>query len=186
MTALLPDSLASVAYRLRPALLGWLAVFTFTLLHAPPAAADPALAPPQGEVLLRFSGNIAVTNVGKEAHFDRALLDSFDQHQIKTRTPWTEGVNVYRGPLMREILEFLKADGDEVYATALNSYEARIPMSDFTEHDVLVATQRDQAPMPVREFGPLWLLYPFDHDPVLLDEVHRSRSVWHLSTVIVL
>lgn len=39
---------------------------------------------------------------------------------------------------------------------------------------------RNGSPMQIREFGPLFVLYPFDDHPELHNETVRFRSVWHV------
>ncbi|GEN27410.1 oxidoreductase [Halovibrio variabilis] len=135
---------------------------------------------PSGPVILTISGNIAHTNVGSDAQFDRAMLAALPQHAFETGTPWTEGRNHYRGPLMRELLAQVGADSDTVHVAALNGYEADIPVSDFEDYDVILALAKDGDAIPIREYGPLWVLYPFDQDDVLLSEKVRFRAVWQV------
>lgn len=135
---------------------------------------------PDGPVILTVSGKIANTNVGNEAQFDRAMLEALPQHDFATGTPWTEGASDYSGPLMRDLLACLHAESDEVHVSALNGYEASIPVSDFEEYEVILALRKDQHAIPIREYGPLWVLYPFDQDAALLNEKIRFRAVWQV------
>lgn len=144
------------------------------------------LALPQGPVMLTISGAIERTNVGDEAHFDRAMLNALSQHEARTNTPWTEQAHDYRGPLMRELLAHVGAQGERVLVAALNGYDVKIPMDDFVAYDVLLAIERDGEPMPIREYGPLWVLYPFDYHEVLLSEKMRFRAVWQVMRIDVL
>ena len=65
-------------------------------------------------------------------------------------------------------------------ATALNDYETKIPVSDFETFDVLLALKRDGEYMPVRDKGPLFVIYPYDSDPSLKSQKYYSRSAWQL------
>ncbi|TVM06811.1 MAG: molybdopterin-dependent oxidoreductase [Halomonas sp.] len=142
-----------------------------------------ALSAPEGRVILKISGNIARTNVGEEAHFDFSMLADLSQHQYRTGTPWTRQPHEYSGPLMRDLLSYLQAASEQVRVSALNGYEAYIPTRDFTEHDVMLALKRDGQPITIREYGPLWVLYPFDHNAELLSETFRSRAVWQVMKI---
>ncbi|TVP48628.1 MAG: oxidoreductase [Halomonas sp.] len=138
---------------------------------------------PNGPVILTVKGNIANTNVADEAQFDRAMLEALPQHEFETGTPWTEGVSRYQGPLMRDLLAHLGIDSEAVHVNALNGYEAEIPVSDFDDYDVILALQKDDQAIPVREYGPLWVLYPFDQDEALLSEKIRFRAVWQVMNI---
>lgn len=160
-------------------LMGWI-VLMFSIPQVGFAETADDLDVPSGPVILTVSGNIGHTNVGNEAQFDRAMLEALPQHEFETGTPWTEGGSHYRGPLMRDLLTRLKAESDEVHVDALNGYGAEIPVSDFEEYDVILALEKDQKAIPIREYGPLWVLYPFDQDEALLSEKIRFRAVWQV------
>ncbi|WFM72071.1 molybdopterin-dependent oxidoreductase [Halomonas sp. CKK8] len=165
---------------LRPLLLLLLALVPFSIALASP------LPTPTGRVLLTLSGDIAHANVGDEAHFDRAMLEALPARVIETHTPWHRDRGRYEGPLVRALLEAVGAgDAEQVRIRALNHYEAEVPMADFRRHDVILAMTRDGEPLTIREYGPLFVLYPFDEHPELLTEAIRFRSVWHVERIIV-
>ncbi|MGQ4879776.1 molybdopterin-dependent oxidoreductase [Billgrantia sp. LNSP4103-1] len=161
------------------------AALTFGLyvnLALPPAMAA-ALPAPEGEVLLRVTGNIEHPNVGDELHLDREQMMSLSPHVIETSTPWTEGVGRFEGPLFRAVLETAGVNSESVRVQSLNEYEIEIPLSDLQEYEVILAIERDGEPIAVRDLGPVFVLYPFDEHPDLLNETIRHRSVWHVGTV---
>lgn len=161
---------------------GW-SVLAFITPLAGWADAVTALEEPVGPVILNVKGNIARTNVGNEAQFDKEMLNALPQHAFETGTPWTEGRSEYSGPLIRTLLEYLGAEGENVHVMALNGYEADIPVSDFYDYDVLLALTRNDRPIPIREYGPMWVLYPFDQDETLLSERIRFRAVWQVMEI---
>lgn len=163
-------------------LMGWVALMLSAPLTGLAETGDD-LDVPNGPVILTVNGNIDHTNVGDEAQFDRAMLEELPQHAFETSTPWTEGSNHYRGPLMRDLLTRLNTESDSVHVAALNGYEAEIPISDFEQYDVILALEKDKKPIPIREYGPLWVLYPFDHDEALLSEKIRFRAVWQVMRI---
>lgn len=152
------------------------------LLSSLPALAEP-LPPPEGEVLLRVTGNIEYPNVDGELHLDYEQLMSLSPRVIETTTPWTEGVGRFEGPLFRAVLEAAGAESESVRVTSLNEYEVEIPRSDVQDYDVILAIKRDGAPIAVRDLGPVFVLYPFDEHPQLLNETIRHRSVWHVGAI---
>ena len=162
------------------ALLWWGIVLMFSIPLAGLAQSADGLAVPNGPVILTISGNIHHANDGSAAQFDRAMLAALPQHTFETSTPWTEGVSHYSGPLMRDLLALVSADFEAVQVSALNGYEAEIPVSDFNEYDVILAMKKNGEAIPVREYGPLWVLYPFDQDEALLSEKIRFRAVWQV------
>ncbi len=147
---------------------------------APASAAAGELSAPTGEVLLTISGDIARPNVGDEARFDREMLMGIAPTEVRTRTPWHSDSGRYEGPLLREVLAAAGVRSERVWVRALNDYEAEIPLAELEAYDVILAMSRNGSPMQIREFGPLFVLYPFDDHPELHNETVRFRSVWHV------
>lgn len=146
-------------------------------------AAAAALPAPEGPVLLTISGDIGRTNGEGVARFDRAMLEALPSRIIETRTPWHQGVGRFEGPLAEALMRAVEARGDRVRVVALNGFEAEIPRRDFARYDVILAMRRNGEIMPIRRFGPLFVLYPFDAHPELLTEAIRFRSVWQVTRI---
>jgi hypothetical protein len=143
------------------------------------------LGQPSGRVILTVSGLIAVTNALGEAHFDLAMLEALGTEAFSTTTPWYAGPVTFEGVPMARLLSHLGATGDLVTALALNDYSTDIPVSDLAKYRVLLATKRDGAYMPVRDKGPLFIVYPFDSDPALKHQQYYSRSAWQVSRLVI-
>lgn len=157
------------------------AVFLAALLAMGAASAAASDLPdPTGEVLLTVTGNIGQTNDGDRALFDRAMLEDLPRQTLETRTVVTDGVKTFDGFLMRDLLARVEAEGETVTASALNDYVIEIPMEDFQDFDVLVATQMDGERLSPRDKGPLWIVYPRDDHEALQDIRYDYRWVWQL------
>jgi hypothetical protein len=149
------------------------------IAFASQALAGP-LASPEGAPILVVSGNIANTNDGAVARFDREMLEAMGMVKVTTLTPWYDSPSEFEGVSMRALMELVGAEGTEVLATALNDYQSAIPMADFDRYIVVLALKRDGTPMPIRDKGPLFIVYPFDSDPRLQTEQYYGRAVWQL------
>lgn len=150
------------------------------------ASSVQALQPPQGRVLLTISGAITETNADGEAHFDLEMLQALPQHETITATPWHDHVVSFTGPLGRELLAAVGAEGQQLRVTALNDYSAIVPVDDLQGYDVIFATHMDGERLRVRDHGPLFIIYPFDQHPHLLNEEILTRSVWQIHHIEVL
>jgi len=142
-----------------------------------------ALESPSGRVLLTVTGDIATSNVGDEAHFDREMLLALPQHETVTGTPWHDGAVQFTGPLGRDLLAAVGAVGSTLRITALNDYSANMPVADLHDHDVILAMTLDGEPLRVRDHGPIFVIYPFDDSPQLLNEEVLMRSVWQVHRI---
>lgn len=155
-----------------------------TVLTAPPLRAGELTAP-TGPVVLTVGGNIANSNGNDTAQFDLAMLDALSQHATTTMTPWYDGAQTFSGPLGSAILDAVGATGTTVTVTALNDYSAEIPLSDFVDYPLILATRINDKELSVRDKGPLFVIYPFDAVPKLYNEVYFGRSVWQVTAITV-
>ena len=149
-------------------------------LHNSPAWALDA---PQGRVILTVSGKIGQTNRDGKAVFDLAMLQKLPQHTFTTRTPWYPDAVTFTGPLLRDVLAAAGSKGNAITAVALNDYKTEIPMDDVHRHEVIVARLMNNRPMPVREKGPLFIIYPFDTKAELRTELYYNRAAWQLNAL---
>ncbi|MFM2065909.1 MAG: hypothetical protein RLZZ584_818 [Pseudomonadota bacterium] len=158
---------------------------TLTLLAAAPVAHADGLATPKGKVVLTLSGKIGKTNAPGKAEFDMAMLEALPQHSFTTRTPWYKEARKFTGPLLRDVLAAAGAQGRVLKAMALNDYKVELPQEDTLAYGVVLARLMDDAPMPVRDKGPLFIVYPFDTDATLRSERYYSRSAWQLKSIVI-
>ena len=110
---------------------------------------------------------------------------SSPQRTFTVQTPWYPTPVTFTGPLLRDILAAAGANGSKIVAEALNDYKTDIPLNDAVRYYVIVARLMNEKPMPVREKGPLFIVYPFDSSPELRAEIYYNRSAWQLSTLLV-
>ena len=157
------------------------AAVMLTLL-AMPAVAAPFPAP-TGDVVLTVTGNIENAGADGIVEFDMATLDALPQHTTTTITPWYDGVRTFEGPLGSELLDAVGARGSVVRVTAINDYAADIPIEDFAANPVILATTIDGEHMSVRDKGPIFVIYPFELNPDLYNEVTFGKSVWQVVSI---
>jgi hypothetical protein len=162
----------------------------FALDPAAAAADRPALEVPEGRVMLEITGAIAQGNGGVGApvvaRFDRAMLDALPQRETVTGTPWHEGPQRFVGPTIAALLQAVGAQGSRLRVIAVNDYSAELPMEDVLSLPVILASRQNGEPMSLRGKGPLFVIYPFDEVPGLLNETTLSRSVWQVRAIEVL
>jgi hypothetical protein len=135
--------------------------------------------------LLTISGNVGITNEENAAVFDRPMLEALAVASITTTTPWYDGPVRFDGVPMVKVLEAVGAKGTTLTAIALNDYSTDIPIDDFARFDVLLATRRGGTLLQVSDRGPLFIIYPYDSNPVLRSRIYYSRSAWSVAQLII-
>lgn len=147
------------------------------------AAATPCAGADETKPVLSIAGTIRRPAGGGAADFDMAALARMPQHRIRARTPWYSTPPEFSGPLLRDLLDSVGAEGRTLRMIALNDYRVDIPAEDARELDVIVARLVDGRPIAVREKGPLFVMYPFDQHPELRNSIYLSRCVWQLRRI---
>lgn len=149
------------------------------------AAGACTIAQPKGAVILTIDGMINACNDGLSVEFDRAMVEALPQHEVKTENPWDHGLLTYEGVLLRDLMNYVKADGKTLSFVALNDYRADMPLDDVRKYDVILAYKRDGTDLSVRDKGPFFVVFPFTDVPELDTEARYAQSVWQVNRITV-
>lgn len=136
---------------------------------------------PATKPILTVSGRITRTNIGDQALFDMPMLEALGEASIRTATPWFTGPVTFTGVLMTTLMECVGANGTTLVVSALNDYVSELPLTDFATYQPILALRRDGNYMPVRDKGPLFIIYPYDSSPELNQQRFYSRSPWQIA-----
>jgi len=137
----------------------------------------------KGPVILTVSGKIAHRNGPDGATFDAAMLDALPKRRTTASTPWYSDKMRFEGPLGAALLDQVGATGTTLKVTALNDYAVEIPVEDFRKWPVILATKINDKPISVRDKGPIFVIYPFDEQPSLYNELYFGRSAWQVKSI---
>ncbi|MEB8386963.1 molybdopterin-dependent oxidoreductase [Rhodobacteraceae bacterium KMM 6894] len=130
----------------------------------------------------------ALTVTGKDAsgatevlQYEIDDLKALDQVEFETVNDFVNKPTRFSGPLLRDVLGSLAISEDtKLTLTALNNFHTEIPIADALNYDVIVAMEKEGAPMSIRNNGPLWIIYPVSDHPELQAQIYNNRSIWQL------
>src|SRR3954454_4973799 len=145
------------------------------------SAAAGSLPSPMEQPILTISGKIGATNRGDTAQFDRGMLEALGMETVETSTPWHNGPVRFEGVPLDRLMKEVEATGRRVSVVALNDYASEISVEDFSKYRVILALKRNGEYMPVRDKGPLFIVYPYDSNPELKSQTYYTRSVWQVA-----
>ncbi len=140
---------------------------------------------PSGKPILTVSGAISVANQPDGAVFDRDMLEALASDQITTATPWHSGRVRFEGVRLELLMQVVGATGSSVTAYSLNDFTTSLPVADFARFHPILALKKDGEYMPVRDKGPLFIVYPYDSDPELKQQAYYNRSAWQVARLVV-
>ncbi len=101
--------------------------------------------------------------------------------ELRTSTPFTEGVKVFAGITGSQFVKATGVTGRDVHAEAVNGYKVVIPWAVFATDTLLIAYERDGKPMAVRDKGPFWIVFPFDAGPEFRTDTYKSYAIWSIT-----
>ena len=111
------------------------------------------------------------------------FIQAIGMEKVVTTTPWHTGEVTFEGPPIAKLLDSVEAKGNSVRVVALNDYVVTIPIDDFARHGVILAMKRDGNYMPIRDKGPLFVIYPYDSNPELKQQMYYARSAWQVKRI---
>ncbi|TQS73657.1 molybdopterin-dependent oxidoreductase [Rhodobacteraceae bacterium] len=137
-------------------------------VRAPASAHEP-------EPLLTFVNGSAV-----HVELDLEDLEDLPVGQFTTTTIWTDGPQTYEGVFLHDLLAYFNVTEGEIRVTAVNDYSVSMPVTELRDQEALLAFKRNGKIMSMRQKGPLWIVYPYDNNTNLQNEIVYSRSVWQV------
>jgi len=153
---------------------------SIALLVFTPAIIAETVETPQIPPILTVSGEA----IGDDIVYDRAALMALTPTTIETSTIWTDGVHSFVGVSLFDLVHELGVeDSKAITAKAVNDYAVDIPMDDIVEGGPILAYLMNGEEMPLREKGPLWIVYPYDSNANYRSEMTYARSVWQLDQI---
>jgi hypothetical protein len=165
------------------------------MLASGTAANAQSLKAPAGPVVVTVTGKIAQTNRGpfdeaqdiffknqqvkfeRAAAFDIAMLEALGQRTITTDYPQGGPLHKFEGPLLRDVLKAVGADGRAVKVLAIDGYNQEIEMREIEQWPILLAVKQDGAYIPLGGFGPTRVVFPRRDVPALADR-NDDKWVW--------
>jgi len=155
---------------------------TFAILGCCVAAAAHAT-----PMALDVTGKIANTTDSAHHvfHFSEAQILALPAHSITTSTSWTPK-STFTGPLLADILKKVGAFGKRIEVHTYDDYTYTVPVSDTDRYGVIVAYSMNGQRLRIRDFGPLFLIYPRDAYPAeLTGAATDAKFVWQIKALII-
>ncbi len=145
------------------------------------ALALPRLAAAQDTML-----TVTNSQTGAEVTLTKEDLLALPQATINTKNEFVDGMTAFVGPLGRDVMALVGADGTSsstVVLSAVNDFYSEVPIKDFYTYDVVFAMSANGKNLSRRDKGPIWVVYPRSDHAELQDPVYNERQVWQLVKV---
>ncbi|MCC9621102.1 molybdopterin-dependent oxidoreductase [Thalassospira sp. MA62] len=103
--------------------------------------------------------------------------------EFETTTPWTTGVQKFRGVSFAQLFDAYGITSETVRVAALNDYSVIVPTADLRNDGAILAYHLNGSEMSVREKGPFWVVFPYDSDPRFQTDAYWAYSVWQVKAI---
>jgi hypothetical protein len=147
--------------------------------------ASAAMHVPRGctqNVFLTISGKIGkMTNSARNAYemSEHEFLE-LPSSSVTTSTPWTP-TSDFVGPLLGKVLSEVEAKGAKLRLIALDNFSVEVDAGYLEKYGTILAASKNNARLTVRDFGPIFVMYPRDSFKKELDTpAAASYLVWQL------
>lgn len=134
-------------------------------------------------IILTVSGRAQSTDQGEVASFSITSLRALPSESFETSTVWTEGIQKFTGVPLSIVLKESGFSGSVLFATAANEYNVEISIPNAGSKYPIIAYELNDKPMTLRDKGPLWIVYPYDHDKDYQLKAVYAESVWQLESL---
>ena len=159
------------------------------------AAHAQSLKAPTGAVILTITGAIAQTNRGafdankdalfknqqvtfqRAASFDLAMIEALGMRTIEADYPQGGVLHKFEGPLLRDVLKAVGANGNVIKVAALDGYVQEIEMREIEQWPIQLAVKQDGAYLALGGFGPTRIVFPRRDIPALANR-NDDKWVW--------
>lgn len=127
---------------------------------------------------------LTVTTADRTETFTFEEILAMPQTTVVTKNDYVDEVTTFQGPSLRLVLEDMDVAQDATLTmVALNDFSSEVPAADAFAYDVILAVLLNGETMPVRDKGPIWVIYPMDGNPELQDDIYNDRLVWQLKSI---
>ncbi|MBS7538415.1 putative pterin-binding protein [Ancylobacter lacus] len=121
--------------------------------------------------------------VTAERMLSLADIDKLAQVKIDTSTPWTSGLQHFRGPTISTLAALAPGKVASATVIAINDYAVTLPSAAWEKYGPILATRLNDQTMRVRDKGPFWVMFPIDSDPELAEQHYQSLMVWQVKQI---
>ncbi|MDT8326115.1 MAG: oxidoreductase [Roseovarius sp.] len=138
----------------------------------------------QASVLLTITLQDTQSGAERVITLSEQDLRALPAQHYTTSTIWTDGEQKFTGVPLMALLAHFEIEATSLRMQAVNDYSITLPVDGITPDAPIIAYERNEKPMKLRDNGPLWLVYDYDGNAAYRSEVIYSRSIWQLDRMI--
>ena len=134
------------------------------------------------DAFLTISGNIGRTTGGANNTYEISEHEflALPTSTVTTSTQWTLKSD-FVGPLLSRVLDEADAKGKKLRLIALDDFSVEVDADYLEKYGTILATSKEGVRLTIRDFGPIFVMYPRDSFREELDTpAAAAYLVWQL------
>lgn len=147
-------------------------------------SAGASIPTPTEDVVLTVTGLVGTTNIEERIEMDTPMLESLRTVEYTVTDPFEQNQVAYSGVLVSDLLDLwqVPAEATTLVVSALDDYQAEVPIEDLRKYPVVYAMKADGVPMPTSTRGPAMLVFPYDHFE-FDEQRYNDYWVWQIKSI---
>lgn len=113
----------------------------------------------------------------------RSELENMPQTTLTTHLPWVKGQAEFKGVKLTTLLNAYQLKPTKILMSALNDYSASTDWQHITKYEPIIAIEKNNQYLKIRDYGPYWLVFSIDKYPELGKRKNLAKMVWQLETI---
>lgn len=124
--------------------------------------------------VLAFSGNVP----GGAVTLTRDEIAKLLQRELTEQpTSFPQPVK-FKGPSLTDVLKLAGAAGGDITLSAADDYKVDITADEMKKFNPILAIEKDGVRMAPDDFGPFFVMWPFQEKPEIDIEVYQAKAIW--------
>lgn len=122
---------------------------------------------------------------GQHLGVSRDTIESMPQKEIETSTHWASK-GVYKGPLLADVINLVVGSKDAPKRLSVytwDNFKSQIPYSDLKKYGAILSTQFNKQPLKLEDWGPLYIMYPYDRYKDLQRPAGLMKFAWQVCRI---
>lgn len=147
-----------------------------------PALSIAGTVPAVNKPVLELGGQIAPPYQAKI--FSLAELGQNGQTTLITTTQWEKTPQAWSGVALTTLLKNIGAQGTTLHVVCLNDYAVDISLQEINTYHPILAYQKNGKLMPIKEKGPLIIIWPYDQYPEIKgQQKYHNWAAWQVKEI---
>ncbi len=130
-------------------------------------------------------GNFLTLKAGQKTwNVSEEKLYRLAKNNIVTSTHWSNS-GQYSGPLLSDVIKItgLSEAPKKLTVYTWDNFRASLPYSDMNRYGVILATSMDGKRLKLSDWGPLYIVYPYDEYMELKTPAGLMKMVWQVCRI---